>query len=138
MKKIKLACLASLLVAGIAQAGTPCDGFEIKIKNDLATDNLMVRNIQIQGAEFQPNGVQQIDANSEAVFTINNSVNDAVIKAEMTLNTISLPTKEVKIEFDLRNKHLTCKHNDLTQEGALAVNKTRLPGKVNYTINYKP
>ena len=137
MKKIKLACLASVLAAGVAQAGTPCNGFEIKIKNDLANDNLIIRSIHMEGAEFQPSGIQQIDANSEAVFTVNNSADGAAIKGEMTLITISLPSKEVKIQFDLKNKTLTCKHTDFPQQGDLSVNHHRLPGKVDYTINYK-
>ena len=72
MNKLKMACVASLFAAGIAQASTPCDGFEIKIKNSLP-DDLLVTKIDLQGGELQPGGIQKVDGKSEQVFTVNNT-----------------------------------------------------------------
>lgn len=133
MNKLKFLCLASLLTAGIAQASTPCDGFEIKIKNKLA-DDLLVRKIRLQGAEIQPGGLQKINGHTEAVFTVSNSAADNLMTGELIFDTITLPTKEVKVQFNLTNKGLICEHDDHTPASDLPVDKTRLPGKVVYTI----
>lgn len=133
MNKLKLACIASLLSAGIAHAAPSCDGFEIKIKNQLA-DDLLVTKIHLNGAEIQPGGIQKINGNSEQVFTINNSAEDVVMSGNLVFHTISLPSKEVKVRFDLKNTGLVCEHTDFSPEGDYAVEKTRLPGKVDYSI----
>ncbi|KTD19098.1 hypothetical protein [Legionella jordanis] len=136
MKKFKLACVSSLLLAaGLAKAGNPCDSFEIKVKNNLA-DDLVVRKIQLQGADLQPGGIQKINSKSEEVFTVSNSAEKIPMKGELILNTISLPTKEVKIRFTLENSGLICKHDDNNSQSDLGLEKTRLPGKVLYTIHY--
>ena len=135
MNKLKMACFASLFAAGIAQASTPCDGFEIKIKNSLP-DDLLVTKIDLQGGELQPGGIQKVDGKSEQVFTVNNT-GDAVMKGSLTFHTISLPSKTVKVQFDLENSGLICEHTDTSPASDYNVEKTRLPGKVNYTISAK-
>lgn len=136
MNKIKLACIASLLVAGIAQASTPCNGFELKIKNQLA-DDLLVTTIHLDGAELQPGGIQKVNAKSEQVFTVNASSDNVPMSGNLTFHTISLPSKTVKVQFDLVNSGLICEHTDRSPDSDYSVEKTRLPGKVNYTISNK-
>ncbi|HRD69276.1 MAG TPA: hypothetical protein PK657_03960 [Legionella sp.] len=132
MNKLKLACVASLLAAGIAQASTPCDGFDIKIKNKLA-DDLLVTKIHLNGADIQPGHIQKINGGTEQVFTVNSS-SDAVMSGDFEFHTISLPSKVVKIQFNLKNSGLICEHTDTSPDSDYSVDKTRLPGKVDYSI----
>jgi hypothetical protein len=136
MNKLKLACIASLLATGIAQASTPCDGFEIKVKNKLA-DDLLVTRIQLHGAEIQPGGIQKINANTEQVFTINSSAEGVPMTGDLVFHTISLPSRVVNIQFDLKNTGLFCKHTDTSPDSDYSIEKTRLPGKVDYSIANK-
>jgi hypothetical protein len=133
MNKSKLSCLALIFASGVTQAANPCNGFEIKIKNSLA-ENLLVRKIELHGAELNPAGIQHINSNSEEVFTVSNS-SDKAISGEFILNTISIPSKEVKIKFNLANTGVICLHDDQSPDTDLPVEKTRLPGKVHYTIH---
>ncbi|STX29872.1 Uncharacterised protein [Legionella beliardensis] len=136
MNKIKTICLPAILAAGLtanAFAAAPCDGFEIKIKNNLP-DNLLVTQVRLSGAEIQPNGIQQIEGKSEQVFTVNKSAEKGLMSGEFVFHTVSLPSKEVKVQFDLKNETLICKHDDKTPAGDYPVDKTRLPNQVAYTI----
>lgn len=133
MSKIKIVCLASFLAASIAQASTPCDGFEIKIKNALP-DSLVATNTQLSGATIQPAGIQKIDGNSEAVFTVNGSAENLPMSGYFTFRTISLPSKVVRIRFNLTNQVLVCEHSEDTSDGDYPISHTRLPGKITYTI----
>ncbi|MBA2710296.1 MAG: hypothetical protein H0U57_06885 [Tatlockia sp.] len=134
MKTLKIACVATLLASSIsAYANTPCAGFEIKVKNHLA-DDLLVTTASVHGAELQPGGISKISAKTEQVFTVNN-VNAETMKADIVLHTLSVPSKEVKISFDLHNGKLVCKHTDTSPESDYSVDKIRLPGKVDYVIS---
>jgi hypothetical protein len=135
MNKLKLVCIASLLATGLsAYAVTPCNGFEIKIKNHLA-DDLLVTKSALIGAQLQPDGIQKISAKTEQVYTINNSAAGVAMKGNIILHTISVPTKEVKIQFDLQNGTLACKHRDNSPESDYTLTKVRLPGKVDYIVS---
>jgi hypothetical protein len=136
MNKIKLACLATCLIGGIAQASTPCDGFEINVQNKLA-DNLLVTTIKLNGADLQPGGIQKIDAGSKQAFTVNKSTDGVPMKGTLVFHTLSVPSKEVKINFDLDNSGLVCQHTDTSPDSDYSVEKTRLPGKADYTISNK-
>lgn len=137
MNKLKLACIASLLASGIAQAATPsCNGFEIKIKNQLA-DDLLVTRIKLDGAEIQPGGIQKINAKTEETFTVNNSDENLPMKGDFVFHTISLPTKEVKVKFELKNTNLVCEHTNTSPASDYSVEDSRRPGKVLYTISNK-
>ena len=136
MNKIKLACLTSLFFTGVVSAAIPCDGFELKIKNSLA-DDLLVTTIKLHGAELQPAGIQKIDSKLEQVFTVNSSAENVPMVGEFVFHTISLPSREVKIQFDLKNSGLICEHTDNSPVSDYEVSKTRLPGKVYYTISNK-
>lgn len=134
MKNFKLVCCASLLATGVAEATVPCDGFEIKIKNQLA-DALLISQKQFDGAEISPGGIQKINAKTEQVFSVNKSTKDVPMIGEFTFHTMSVPLKTVTVKFDLKNGKMMCKHNDRTPtDGAYTVEKKRLPGKVEYTI----
>ncbi|BCA96582.1 hypothetical protein TUM19329_29430 [Legionella antarctica] len=135
MNKIKLACLASFLSTSFAYAATPCDGFELKIKNNLA-DNLLVTTLKLNGAELQPGGIQKIDSKTAQVFTINSSANDVPMVGEFVFHTISLPIKKVTIQFTLNNSSYFCEHTDTSTSSDYSIEKTRLPGSVNYVIGY--
>lgn len=136
MNKIKLLCLSTLLIGGVAAASTPCNGFEIKIKNHLL-DDLLVSNIKLNGADIQPGGFQKLNSNEEQVFTVNNSMDDLPMTGDFVFHTISLPVREVKIHYSLKNSGLICEHEDRTTDNDYSVEKTRTPGKVTYSISNK-
>jgi hypothetical protein len=136
MKKILLTCLVTVLTTGMAYAATPCNQFEIKIINKLS-DDLLVTTIDLKGADLQPGGIQKIGSDEAQVFTVNGSSDNTVMNGVFVFHTISIPSKNVKIKFDLKNLGLICEHTDQTPASDLPVEKTRLPGKVEYTISGK-
>ena len=134
MNKLKLALAALLLATGVSHAATNCDGFKILVKNNLSED-LILRKIHLQGGDIQPAGIKKLDHKSEKTFTISQALEEGVMKGELVLNTLTLPSKEIRIQFDLENKGLICEHSDYSPNGDLALTKVRLAGQVNYTIN---
>jgi hypothetical protein len=134
MNKISLNCLSLLAIAGLAHAGTPCDGFEIKIKND-TPDNLYVSKAQLSGgAKLQPSGLITIHAHAEQVFTINNSKDGGKMRGLFKLDSVSIPSKTASIVFDLKNKHLICHHDAKNATGDYPISNSRHPGSIRYTI----
>lgn len=136
MNKIKILALSSLLCSSIASASAPCTGLEIKLKNNLA-DDLLISTLKLNGAEIQPGGIQQINGKTEQVFTVNNSLENVPMTGEFVLHTLSIPSKEVRIQFDLKNAGLVCEHKDNSPDSDFDLSKTRLIGQVQYTINNK-
>lgn len=134
MNKIKIACFSSILATSIANAGVPCDGFEIKIKNN-TSDDFIVHRIDLEDADIQPNTVQKLDAHTEQVFIVNHSEDGKTMNGNFEFHSISLPTKKLTIQYELKNKQLICHHNDKDIDGSYSVKKTRLPGNVTYTIS---
>ena len=134
MNKIKLACLASLLIGGVASAAPSCDAFQIKLKNNLA-DDLLVTTIKLQGAQIQPGNFEKLSSKSEQVFTVNSSAENVAISGEFVLHTISLPSKTVKIRYTLENTLAACVHTDNSPASDYAVDKSRTVGEVAYSIN---
>lgn len=137
MNKLKLCFSILLLVTGVSQAETSaCNNFKITVKNDLS-DDLVVRGIEVKGAKISPNKLQKLTNNSEQVFIIKNVGKAKKITGELTFNTISVPTKESTLKFELQNRKLACEHTDYSPKGDFALTKMRVPGKgVNYTISY--
>lgn len=134
MKKIQLACLVSIFSIGSANALTPCDAFQIKIKNELL-DDLMVSTVKLSGATIQPSGLQQLDSKGETVFTVNGSDANTPMTGEMIFHTISLPSKTVHLNFDLSNQLLICEHTDRSTNKNYSIGIFRQPGQVTYTIS---
>lgn len=134
MNKFKIAALASLLVSGAAFADPACNGFQLKIKNNLAED-LLVSKISLTGAEIQPGTFETLKAKTEQVFTVNASNEDLGMDGEFALHTISLPSKTVKIRYTLMNKGAICEHTEYSPGGDYSVEKTRGLGEVKYSIN---
>jgi hypothetical protein len=134
MNKIKLACLSSLLISGIASAAPACNGFHINLKNNLA-DDLLVTAIKLNGAQIQPTSFEKLKSKTVQVFTVNGSTENVPMAGEFTLRTISLPSKTVKINYTLENTLATCTHTDTSPASDYAVEKTRKLGEVEYTVN---
>ncbi|KTD42224.1 hypothetical protein [Legionella parisiensis] len=133
MKKFKLAIIASILVTEIASASSSCEGFQIRLKNNLV-DDLLVTTIKLNGAEIQPGTFEKLNHKSEQVFTINRTNQDLPMTGEFTLHTISLPSKTVIIQYTLENKVAYCEHTDNSPKSDYAVEKNRKMGEVQYTI----
>lgn len=136
MNKIKIACIASLLSSSFAYATSSCDGFELKIKNNLA-DDLLVTTIKLNGAEIQPGAIQQIDRKTAQVFTINSSADNVPMVGEFVFHTLSIPSKTVTIQYNLENASLFCEHTDKSPLSDYSIEKTRFPGSVHYIISNK-
>lgn len=134
MRKIRLACLASLLAVGVAHAASvPCNGFEVKIKNN-TPDDLLVNKIELSGASLQPQGIQVLKTHTEQTFTVNNSERDVKMKGLLEFHSISLPSKKASLSFNLKNVAVICQHDDQGSSSDYSLDKTRLPGNVTYTI----
>jgi hypothetical protein len=132
MKTIKLACIASILATSIAYAGAPCDGFEITVKNNLP-DKLIASTVKLSGADIKPLLVE-INSKSENVFTVSGSIEGEDMHGELVFKTISLPSKTIHVEFDLKNQILLCQHTNKELDNEYPVTHIRLPSKVVYTI----
>lgn len=136
MNKFKLACFAPLLAMGISHAASvPCNGFKITIKNKLAED-LVIQKNQLSGANLLSDGAGILDAHSKKVYTVNTSEENADIDGELILATPTIPAKNIHLRFKLTNHTAICELEELSQTGNLTLGKMRLPGGVNYTINY--
>ncbi|MBA3535410.1 MAG: hypothetical protein H0T84_02190 [Tatlockia sp.] len=133
MNKVKLACLGTLLATGIASAAPICDGLQIRLKNNLA-DDLLVTGIKLNGAEIQPGVLEKLPTKAEQVFSINASSKDVPMAGEFVLQTVSLPSKTVKIQYILENRDTFCEHTDGSPQGDYTVEKLRKSGEVQYTI----
>ncbi|WP_131781247.1 hypothetical protein [Legionella gresilensis] len=131
MKTIKLVALASLFVSQMA-AALPCDGFEIKLKNDLA-DDLLVTKIKLHGGKLSPGGIQKLDSKTEQVFTVNNT-SSLPMAGELVFHTITLPSKTVKIHFNLANTDLGCSYADTSPTSDYSVAASGSLNQLNYTI----
>ncbi len=134
MNKFTFACFVTLFSSSLVYATAPCNGLEIKIKNNLA-DDLLVTTIKLNGASIQPGGIQKIDGRTAQVFTVNSSAQNIPMIGEFVFHTISFPSKSVSINFSLENSRLFCEHTDKSPAGDYSVEKTRLPGSINYTIS---
>lgn len=133
MNKLKIAALATLLISGAVSADPACNGFQVKVKNNLAED-LLVSKISLTGAEIQPGHFETLKAKTEQVFTVNGSNEQLGMDGEFVLHTISLPSKTVKIRYTLMNKGAICEHTEYSPVGDYSVEKSRGVGEVKYSI----
>ena len=132
MKILHLTPLA-LLVGSSMVFALPCDGFKLNVKNNLA-DNLVVTSVKLDKADLTPGGIQNIEKKTEQPFVVNNSPENSSFKGQFVFHTLSLPSKKIKINFELENKGLICEYTALSQFGDYTVNTARLPGQVDFTI----
>lgn len=132
MKKIQLACIASLLATGIANAGPACDGFQITIKNNLQ-DALIGSTIKLDGAKITPI-LLEIGKNSEKALTVTESADDKPMSGELVFKTLSVPSKTIHIKFNLDNKLLVCEHTPMDIANAYPVTHSRQLNNIVYTI----
>ncbi len=133
MNKIKLACISTLLIAGLSHANTPCNGFEIKVKNELAED-MKLAGASLVGAQITPNASQILGSKQEHVFTVNGTVEEIPMSGELVYNTVTVPNKSVIIRFSLNNSHLHCHHRDTSPVNEYTVSHHRFPGSIDYSI----
>lgn len=136
MKKIIFCCIAATFALnGIAFASTstPCNKFEIHLTNKLS-DDLLVTTADMKGADIDPSNIKKIKSNKTRVFTVFGSQDDVLMNGEFVLHTITVPSKTVKVEFELKNVLAVCEHTDKSPASDVPVDKTRSPGKVRYTI----
>lgn len=119
----------SMMGAGI------CDGFKITLKNHLAQD-LLVAHITINHADLTPPYLDTINARSEGMFTILNAERTTPIVAEMSLYTVSIPSKKMIIRFVLEDKGVYCSHSDKSSSEEHQISSARVFGKgVDYSID---
>ena len=134
MKKLKLLGLASLLVSGIATAAPSCNGFQLRITNNLA-DDLVVSNIKINNsATIQPDNIGYLPSKKEQVFIVGQNV-DAPMDGTFTLRTATVPYKEVNIKYNLSDLASKCKHFDYSVADKLTFEAKADEREVKYSIN---
>jgi hypothetical protein len=136
MTKLKMVALSTLLLSGLASADPACNSFQVKVKNNLAED-LLFSKISLTGAVIQPGNFETLKAHTEQVFTVNGSNENVGMDGEFTLHTISLPSKNVKIRYNLANKGTVCEHTEYSPVSDYAVEKSRGISEVKYDINNK-
>lgn len=136
MNTFKIACLVPLFAIGASHAITvPCNGFKITVHNEL-TEQLVVSHAHLTGAILVTDSSLSIDANKKQIYTVGESVEGGVMSGVLTFNTSTIPNKSMNIKFNLTNRDAICELEELPSTGNLSLSKTRLPGGVNYTINY--
>jgi hypothetical protein len=133
MKTLKLTALALIMGSNIALA-LPCDGFKINVKNNLA-DDLVVTTVKLHHGDLTPDGIQKIDKRTEQPFVVNNSPENASMKGEFSFHTLSIPSRNVKINFELANRGPICQFTQVSTEGNYAVNINPFPGQVDFNID---
>ncbi|MFC3907885.1 hypothetical protein ACFORL_02160 [Legionella dresdenensis] len=134
MNKLKLICFASLLSVGVSHASTLCNGFQIKIRNNLPHAITSQKITLSNGAVINPNNDQTIPAHSERVYVVENTPDGALMFGKMNFKTDTNDAKKIKLKFTLEGKLAICEHDDKTTETDYPVEKTRSPGQVTYTI----
>lgn len=123
--------LSSLLVAGIANAGSQCDEFEIKVKNNLQVD-LKVNKFNFIGGDLQPGNIKKLDKQSEEIFVVKNSKKNMYAEFVFETNNSS---KLVTLRFNLTNALFRCDHDDEgSNADGISLKNDRSLGKVTYTI----
>ncbi|MGQ3887675.1 hypothetical protein ACQUW5_01430 [Legionella sp. CNM-1927-20] len=135
MKRVKLVGLIAAFLPFIASAH-PCDGYEVKLRNNLI-DDLLITTIKLEGGKLNPGGMQKLASHTEQVLTVNKSSIAGTMKGEIVFHTISLPSRTVTIKFNLVNDQQACKHTDTSPASDYIITRTSQSDKVNYSINYK-
>lgn len=134
MNKIKLACISSILATGIAHANiSPCNGFEIKLTNNLA-DDLVATTVKLEGGKILPSSIEKLPKRSVQVFTVNESLEAVEMAGQLKFYTLSVPVKIIKIDFILKNEGSTCKYTEKPVQGDYPVAQALTPTGVAYTI----
>lgn len=134
MKTIKNLCIATCIaISSVSFAQGICDGFIVSLKNTLP-DEFIIRTIHINGATLEPGHIDILKGKTEQKLTVNNASKDDRMEGKITLNSLSLPTKEIRIRFYLSDKGLYCQHTDNNSQGDHPVEKNRDFGGVTYKI----
>lgn len=145
MNILKIAGIALTLSTGMASVSAsasdlPCNGFQLKVINHL-TDDLLVTNVTLNDAKLEPGSFGKLDKNAEKIFTVQDA-SKTVMTGKFAMDTLSLPTNNVKISYTLENtgvpgKDLVCSFTPTAIEGGYKVETTRLVGQVVLTISDK-
>lgn len=131
--KLGFAGVVTILAVNLAHASKHCDGFEIKLKNNLSEAVLMPK-AELIGADLQPRNLERIAPHSELVLTVYNVEKDK-LQGEIDLRTISMPKHTVTLNFKLSNNLFQC---DFDNKGidadGVAVSQSHNSKHVIYTI----
>lgn len=133
INKLVSLCVGSVFAVGLAHASTHCNGYEIKIVNKLK-DDLIISKAQLVGAELQPKHEERIAANSQLVFTVNNT-STKHMNAEFILKTGILTNHALTMNFELTNAPLRCDFdNKGSKADGFALSESHSSSQVVYTI----
>lgn len=134
LNKIGIASLISIATSLAALAEGACENFDITLESTIP-DNLLVRKIELDnGAKLEPSNFEVIKGNTQQKFTVNNASADDAMNGKIVLNTVSLPTKEVRLLFSIKNKKIFCEHTDNGSTGDYHLEKSRHTNGVSYKI----
>ena len=133
VKKLGLASGLAFGLMGMAQAGSVCSGFQVKLKNTLP-DDFVITNVQMTNGNLQPGAGQTLRGKSEQIFVVNDASKKEAIFGEFSLSSVSLPVKNVKIKFRLKDHALYCGHHTQDKSGDYTVKGHRSPGRITYTL----
>ena len=127
------------LVSTVSYAGSSsCDGFEVVLSNHLPS-NLLLTERHVEGASLDPMLMINIPANGSQRLIVKPDDHGLLksAKIEFKFNTLSLPTRQIKVKFKLENFPLICLHSDLSSHGeeGVVVDSSRGIGKITYKIS---
>lgn len=133
---VKLACFSLVFASTVAQAAPACDNFKIIVKNQ-SPDRLLGEVVKVEGALITPDGINALNSDGTAEFTIKGSTEAEVITGKIELHSETAHDKQAAIKFKLSNDGLICHHTDDTNhtgKNGYLIEDVRLPNQVVYTI----
>lgn len=123
--------LISILASGSLYAENACQGFRVKIKNNLE-DDIRISSTKIEDGKFEPHGVITIGKKSEGIVYLAKA-NSSFMLATIGAQQLNFPFSTFKVTFTLTDSNSSCVHKPVTHEGNMHV-ESQDSNEVVYTI----
>lgn len=131
----KIVLLVSSIAFGVSNAATaPCNGFKINLENK-AHEQLIVDGVSLTNGTINSVDPQLIEVNKKATYTINSTIEGNVMAGEFFVHSLTEPSKQVRIHFNLTNKDMVCEVNNKSQAGTLKTGFHRVLGGLNLPVS---
>lgn len=124
----------SLLLASSTMQAAPCDGFQLRVENQLV-DNLLATTLDVKHAKLTPHVFDTIKSNSVEVFTVSQSELNVPSDGKFHFHTEGFPSHKVKLKFRLTNIDNVCQIENFTSPGKYNISFNNADGKATYTIS---
>ena len=131
-------CLLMMTLTNV-YASNSCNGFEIKIKNNLSRD-IWVKHVELSDATLDPSGLMKVSSGSSVTLTVNQASahrlkgNILLRKDILSKSSTDLDIGEISLDFLLKDKLLHCDFSDKTEQGETTFSTNRSRGAITYNI----